>query len=308
MWVAAVTAVVLAAAVLAMSPTRAQAVASSVQLGTAADFGVLAGATVTNTGPTVVNGLNVGVSPGTAITGFFPTTPTGPGIVTPPGVLHSADAVAGQAKTDLNTAYNSAAGQTSPDAVYTDDPHDFGDQTLTPGLYKANVSAGITGTLTLDAQDNPDAVWVFQIGSSLTTASNSTVSFINGASPCNVYWQVGSSATLGTNSTFVGTILADTSITATTGATINGRLLADAGLRGDGAVTLDSNTIGLSGCGSATTGETTGATTGETTGTTTGATTGETTGATTGETTGATTGETTGATTGETTGATTGER
>lgn len=169
----------------------------------------------------MVNGLNVGVSPGTAITGFFPTTPTGPGIVTPPGTLHSADEVAGQAKTDLNTAYNSAAGQTSPTEEYNDDPHEFGGQTLTPGLYKADVSAGITDTLTLDAQGNPDAVWVFQIGSTLTTADNSTVSFINGASPCNVYWQVGSSATLGTNSTFVGTILADTSITATTGATIN---------------------------------------------------------------------------------------
>ncbi|MFG2655501.1 ice-binding family protein, partial [Streptomyces sp. NPDC048425] len=254
-WVAAVAAVVIAAAVLAMSPTRAQAEANPVGLGTAADFGVLAGSTVTNTGPTVVNGLNVGVSPGMAITGFFPAYPPPSGIVTPPGVQHAGDAEAAQAKADLTTAYNSAAGQTSPDAVYTDDPHEFGDQTLTPGLYKANVSAGITGTLTLDAQDNPDAVWVFQIGSTLTTADNSTVSFINGASPCNVYWQVGSSATLGTNSTFVGTILAHTSITATTGADINGRLLAGAGPSGNGAVTLDSNTIGLSGCESGSTGD-----------------------------------------------------
>ncbi|MFF1477243.1 ice-binding family protein [Streptomyces sp. NPDC058301] len=248
MWIAAVTAVVMAGAVLAVTPTRANAVATPVPLGTAASFGVLAGATVTNTGPTVVNGLNVGVSPGTAITGFL-TSDGGPGIVTPPGVLHSADAVAGQAKTDLSTAYNQAAGQTMTNAIYNDAPHEFGGQKLTPGLYKANSSAGITGTLTLDAQGNPNAVWVFQIGSTLTTASASSVSFINGASPCNVYWQIGSSATLGTNSSFVGTILADTSITATTGAIINGRLLADAGLRGDGAVTLDSNRIFLGPCG-----------------------------------------------------------
>ncbi|WP_405479615.1 ice-binding family protein [Streptomyces sp. NBC_00009] len=308
-WLAAVTAVVIAAAVLAMSPTRAQAVASPVGLGTAASFGVLAGSTVTNTGPTVVNGLNVGVSPKTAITGFQ-TSDGGPGRVTLPGVLHSADAVAGQAKADLNTAYNQAAGQTLTDAVYIT-PHEFGGQTLTPGLYKANSSARITDTLTLDARGNSNAVWVFQIGSTLTTASASSVSFINGASPCNVYWQVGSSATLGTNSTFVGTIMAHTSITATTGATINGRLLAGAGPSGDGAVTLDSNTIGLSDCGSGSPGETTGTTPGETTGTTpgetTGTTPGETTGTTPGETTGTTPGETTGTTPGETTGTTPGE-
>ncbi|MFD9460232.1 ice-binding family protein [Streptomyces sp. NPDC060027] len=256
-WIAAVTAVVIAAVVLAMTPTRANAVASPVPLGTAASFGVLAGATVTNTGPTVVNGLNVGVSPGTAITGFL-TSDGGPGTVTPPGTLHSADAVAAQAKIDLTTAYNQAAGQTLTDAIYNDAPHEFGGQTLTPGLYRANSSAGITGTLTLDAQGNSSAVWVFQIGSTLSTASASSVSFINGASPCNVYWQVGSSATLGTNSTFVGTILADTSITATTGATINGRLLADAGARGDGAVTLDTNRIFQGPCGTGGTGGTTG--------------------------------------------------
>ncbi|MFI9781015.1 ice-binding family protein, partial [Streptomyces sp. NPDC051956] len=291
-WLAAVTAVVMAAAVLAMSPTRAQAVADPVDLGTAADYGVLAGSTVTNTGPTVVNGLNVGVSPGSAITGFFPPTPPPSGIVTPPGAQHAGDAEAAQAKADLTTAYNSAAGQPDPDAVYGAN-HDFGGQVLLKGLYKTTSSAQITtGPLTLDAEGDPSAVWVFQIGSTLTTASASSVSFINGASPCNVYWQVGSSATLGTNSTFVGTILAHTSITATTGANINGRLLAGAGPSGNGAVTLDTNTIGLSGCGSATTGETTGTTPGETTGTTPG----ETTGTTPGETTGTTPGETTGTT------------
>ncbi|WP_328847078.1 ice-binding family protein [Streptomyces sp. NBC_00258] len=223
-------------------------------LGTAASYGVLGGATVTNTGPTIVNGLNVGVSPGPAITGFF-ASDGGPGIVTPPGALHTTDAHAAQAKEDTIAAYNQAAGQTQTDAVYNA-PHEYGGQTLTKGLYRAASSAAITGTLTLDAEGDPNAVWVFQIGSTLTTAAdNSTVSLVNGASPCNVYWQVGSSATLGTDTSFVGTILADTSISATTGATINGRLLADAGGRGDGAVTLDSNRIFQGSCG---TGGTTG--------------------------------------------------
>ena len=109
-WVAAVASVAIAAAVVAVTPTSANAIATPVPLGTAATYGVLGGATVTNTGPTVVNGLNVGVSPGPAITGFF-TSDGGPGTVTPPGVLHSADDVAAQAKADLTTAYNSAAGQ-----------------------------------------------------------------------------------------------------------------------------------------------------------------------------------------------------
>ncbi|MEU9917606.1 ice-binding family protein [Streptomyces sp. NPDC051001] len=243
-WIAAVTAVVIAAVVLALTPTRANAVATPVPIGTTlATYGVLGGATVTNTGPTVVEGLNVGVSPGSAITGF----PAG--IVTPPGTLHAADAHAGQAKVELTTAYNQAAGQSLDPVVYNDAPHEFGGQVLTPGLYRATSSAQITDTLTLDAQGNPNAVWVFQIGSTLTTAAeNSTVSLVNGASPCNVFWQVGSSATLGTNTSFVGTILASESISATTGATINGRLLADAGGTGNGAVTLDTNRIFLGPC------------------------------------------------------------
>ncbi|MFF1296962.1 MULTISPECIES: ice-binding family protein [unclassified Streptomyces] len=243
-WIAAVTAVVIAAVVLALTPTRANAIATPVPIGTTlATYGVLGGATVTNTGPTVVEGLNVGVSPGSAITGF----PAG--IVTPPGTLHAADAHAGQAKVELTTAYNQAAGQSLDPVVYNDAPHEFGGQVLTPGLYRATSSAQITDTLTLDAQGNPNAVWVFQIGSTLTTAAeNSTVSLVNGASPCNVFWQVGSSATLGTNTSFVGTILASESISATTGATINGRLLADAGGTGNGAVTLDTNRIFLGPC------------------------------------------------------------
>lgn len=275
-WVAAVTAVVIAAVVLALTPTRANAIATPVPIGTTlATYGVLGGATVTNTGPTVVEGLNVGVSPGSAITGFLP------GIVTPPGTLHRADAHAGLAKTQLTTAYNQAAGQSLDPVVYNDAPHEFGGQVLTPGLYRANSSAQITGTLTLDAQGNPNAVWVFQIGSTLTTAAeNSTVSLVNGASPCNVFWQVGSSATLGTNTSFVGTILASASISATTGATINGRLLADAGGTGNGAVTLDTNRIFLGPCaaggttgGLVTGGVIAGATSGGTTEGTTGSTT-----------------------------------
>jgi hypothetical protein len=256
-WVAAVTAVVIAAVVLALTPTRANAIATPVPIGTTlATYGVLGGATVTNTGPTVVEGLNVGVSPGTAIVGF-----TGPpaGTVTPPGTLHAADDHAGQAKIELTTAYNQAAGQSLNPVVYGDAPHEFGGQVLTPGLYRTTSSAQITDTLTLDAQGNPNAVWVFQIGSTLKTAAeNSTVSLVNGASPCNVFWQVGSSATLGTNTSFVGTILASESISATTGATINGRLLADAGGTGNGAVTLDTNRIFLGPCAAGGTGGTTG--------------------------------------------------
>nr|WSZ15758.1 ice-binding family protein [Streptomyces canus] len=273
-WIAAVAAVAIAAVVLALTPTPANAIATPVPIGTTlATYGVLGGATVTNTGPTVVEGLNVGVSPGTAITGF-----TGPpaGTVTPPGTLHAADAHAGQAKIELTTAYNQAAGQSLNPVVYNDAPHEFGGQVLTPGLYRANSSAGITGTLTLDAQGNSNAVWVFQIGSTLTTAAeNSTVSFVNGASPCNVFWQVGSSATLGTHTSFVGTILANTSISATTGATVNGRLLADAGGTGNGAVTLDTNRIFLGPCATGGTGGTTGGliTGGVIAGTTTGGTT-----------------------------------
>ncbi|MET7567473.1 ice-binding family protein [Streptomyces sp. NPDC005492] len=269
-WIAALTAVVIAAVVLAMTPTPASAVATPVPLGTATSFAVLAGSQVTNTGPSLITG-DLGVSPGTAITGFPP------GIVN--GAQHSADAVALQAKSDLVTAYNNAAGQ-APDVTYptAPDPVELGGRTLDPGVYKAPISAGITGTLTLDAHGDPNAVWVFQIGSTLTTASGSNVSLVNGASPCNVYWQIGSSATLGTNSTFVGTIMAQESITVTTGTTIAGRALARTG-----AVTLDNNTINRGTCATGTTGGTTGGlvTGGVIAGATTGGTTAGTTGSTT---------------------------
>jgi LPXTG-motif cell wall-anchored protein len=208
----------------------AGAIGVAVPLGTAESFAVLGGQSVTNTGPTVVWG-DVGVAPGAAITGFPP------GIFL--GTAHSADAVAFQAQADVVTAYNNAAGQ-APDALL---PPDAGGLTLVGGVYNASSSLGLTGTLTLDAQGDPDTVWVFQVGSTLTTASGSSVSLINGAQACNVFWQIGSSATLGTASTFVGTVLALTSITATTAATIDGRLLAR-----NGSVTLDTNTLTNSAC------------------------------------------------------------
>jgi hypothetical protein len=159
-----------------------------------------------------------------------------PGIVTD-GTIHSADAVAAQAQADLVAAYDTAAGE-SPQTAVTGE---LGGQTLPPGVYGNDTGAGtlgLTGTVTLDAQGDPNALFVFQAASTLTTASGSTVSLINGADPCNVYWQVGSSATLGTGSDFAGSILALTSITVTTGASVEGRVLAR-----NAAVTLDTNDI-----------------------------------------------------------------
>src|SRR6478735_1772767 len=198
--VGTLTAMGLVAGITAAPVASAASVQAPVGLGTATSFAVLAGAAVTNTGPSMISG-DLGVSPGTAVTGFPP------GLVSN-GTIHSADAVAAQAQADLTTAYNDAARRTPRDAV----PPDLGGLTLLPGVYNRATTMGLTGTVTLNAQGNPNAVFIFQAGSSLITASNSTVALINGASPCNVYWQVGSSATLGTNTTFVGTIMALTSI------------------------------------------------------------------------------------------------
>jgi len=201
-------------------------------LGTAQSFAVLGGSTVTNTGPTVITGANLGVSPGSAITGFPP------GIVTAPGTIHKADAVAKQAQSDVTTAYNVLAGQACGKTLATE----LGGLTLPAGVY-CQATSQLTGTLMLDAQGDPNAVFVFQVASTLITASNSSVLVINGGSACNVYWQVGSSATLGTNTAFVGNILALTSITVNTGATVAGRALAR-----NGAVTLDNNRFTPSAC------------------------------------------------------------
>ena len=222
-----VASVIFAALLHGPSTASAQAL-----LGTAQSFAVLGGSTVTNTGATTIIG-DLGVSPGSAVTGFPPGIVTG-------GTTHAADAVALQAQNDVTTAYNFLALQAvSSDLTGTD----LGGLTLVPGVYHFSSSAQLTGTLTLDAQGDANAVFIFQIGSTLTTASSSSVLLINGAQHCNVFWQVGSSATLGTGTAFVGNILALTSITLTTGASASGRALAR-----NGAVTLDDNAVAVAQC------------------------------------------------------------
>jgi hypothetical protein len=206
-------------------------------LGSACSFGILAGSTVTNvTGTATTVSGNVGVWPGSAVTGFGP-----PASIT--GVIDAGNAVAQTAQGDLTTAYNNAAGAAGG-AVLT---ADIGGQTLPPGVYRttsAQPSLGITGNLTLDGKGDPNAVWIFQVQTTLTTAAgNSKVILINGAQSQNVVWQIGSSATLGTTTVFTGTIMAQASVTATTGATLNGRALARTG-----GVTLDTNTVVVPPC------------------------------------------------------------
>ncbi len=188
-------------------------------------FSVLAGSTITNTGSTTVSG-DVGVSPGTAVTGFPPGTAT--------GTIHKADSAAAQAQAALTAGYMDAAGRSGGTSV----SGDLVGKTLTAGVYTSTSSLAESGDVTLDAQGNPAAVFIFQIGSTLTTGSGSHVILANGASACNVFWQVGSSATLGTNSIFKGNIMALTSITITTGVNLEGRALAR-----NGAVTLDTDVI-----------------------------------------------------------------
>ena len=209
--------------------------AAQPRLGTAGNYAVMAATAITNTGPTVVNG-NLAISPSgsSSVTGFLP------GVVT--GQMDMANANAVLAQTDLVTAYNDAAAEpTTVNLTGTD----LGGLTLTPGVYTFDSSAQLTGTLTLDGQGSTNAVFIFQMGSTLTTASASHVELINGAGGCAVFWQVGSSATLGTTTDFQGTIMAMTSITMTTGATIGvggagngGRALAR-----NAALTLDTNVV-----------------------------------------------------------------
>jgi len=202
-----------------------QAAQLPVNLGSASTFTVLGASTVTSTGPSVING-NVGISPGNAVTGFPPAVVVG-------GALHAADGPAATAQSDLTAAYIDASGRTVPVVV----AGDLGGLTLAPGLYKSTSSLGITGVLTLDGQGNSNSVFIFQIASALTTATSSQVVLIGGAQAANIFWQVGSSATLGTYSIFNGTIMAQASVSIATGAALNGRALARTG-----AVTLDSNT------------------------------------------------------------------
>lgn len=208
----------------------ASAVEATVGLGTAGSYVVLAGTTVTNTGPSTVQG-SLGVSPGSEVTGFPP------GVVSN-GSIHAADAEALNAQAAVTTAFNDAAGRSSTGAISAD----LAGMTLIPGVYTGGELA-LSGTLTLDGKGDPNAVFVFQAASTLVTGSSSKVSLTGGAAACNVFWQVGSSATIGTSSSFVGTVLALTSIAAKTDASIQGRLLAR-----NGAVTLESNTFSLPSC------------------------------------------------------------
>ncbi|MBC8001518.1 MAG: DUF3494 domain-containing protein, partial [Opitutaceae bacterium] len=200
---------------------------SPVVLREAGGFAVLAGSTITSINATTVNG-DLGLSPGSAVTGFPPGTVN--------GTLHVSDIAAGLAKAALTVAYNDAKGRTlAPISV----AGNLGGQTLAPGLYKSTGSLEVSsGDLTLDAQGDENAVFIFQIATTLSTTAGRQVTLIGGANAANIFWQVGTSATLGTTSVFKGTIMADQSITLNTGATLTGRALARIG-----GVTMDSNTI-----------------------------------------------------------------
>jgi ice-binding like protein len=213
---------------VALSCAQNASVGSGVALGAAETFAVLAASTVTNSGPTLVTG-DLGVSPGTAVTGFG----AGSGTVTG-GAIHQGDPAAAAAQLSLTVAYNDAAARAISGAV----PADIGGMIIPPGVWRAPVSLAITGNVTLDAQNNPNAVFIFQMASTLTASTNSTVTLINLANPCNVFWQVGSSATINATSIFNGNILAQASISVLTGTTVNGRLLARTG-----AVTLLSDIV-----------------------------------------------------------------
>jgi hypothetical protein len=224
--------IALAASAFVACPAAAQA--APVNLATAGSFVALGGSTVTNTGPSVLNG-DLGVSPGTSLVGFgLPATVN--------GATHANDAVAGQAQADLTTAYTVAAGQpVAPANVLTGT--NLGNRTLNAGAYRYASSAQLTGPLTLDAQGDPNAQFVFEIGSTLTTASASSVNLVNGASPCNVYWQVGSSATLDTTTAFQGNVMALTDISLNNAASVRGRLLAR-----NGQISLINNVLDSSPC------------------------------------------------------------
>ena len=203
--------------------------ASAVPLGEAGTFKILAGSTVTNTGPTTIAGGDLGLSPGSAVTGFPP------GTLIPPAVMHITDPIAAQAQLDLTTAYNYAAGLPGGAVL----PGDMSGLTFTPGLYKTSSTVMLSaGNVTLDAQGNANAVFIFQVGSTLTTLGSTQVILAGGAQAKNIFWQVGSAATLGTASVFQGTIMALQSITLDTGATLHGRALAR-----NAAVTMDTNTV-----------------------------------------------------------------
>lgn len=242
-WFAGALAMWVAVAVVILSGI-AEPVASAAQppvaLGTAAAYAVLAGSTVTNTGHSIISG-DLGVDPGAAVTGFPPGTVIH-------GTIHAADAEALQAQSNLTTAYLSAAGRTP----FIVDNTNLGGHTLVPGVYKATSGMALTGTVTLDAHGDANAVFIFQAASTLIVSSSSTVKLTGGANACNVFWQVTSSATLNTGDTFVGTIMALTSASLKTGASVDGRVLAR-----NGEVSLEDNTISVPTCAATTTTTTT---------------------------------------------------
>jgi len=207
---------ILSLGVIIAVPTVSMAAQPTVNLGSTSGFAVLAGSTITNTGTTIINGsvgADVGLYPGTVFSGRASVSPI--------GAVHLADAIAIKAKDDLVIAYDDAAGRTPVTRISSE----LGGTTLTPGTYdSADGTFQITGNLTLDAKGDPDGVFVFKTASTLITASGSNVNLINSARFCRTFWKVGSSATLGTNSHFVGHIFALASITATTGATVQGQL------------------------------------------------------------------------------------
>jgi LPXTG-motif cell wall-anchored protein len=217
-------------AIFVLTGRSASNAVGPVLLGNSTNFAVLAGSGITNTGATTVSGTaggDMGSSPTPAFTGEATVTTTGTKYL-------AAEAIVGGAKAALDTAYLDAAGRPSTSVIAAD----LGGQTLVGGVYSGASSVGLTGTLILDGANNADSVWIFQAGSTLTTASSSVVSLINGAQACNVFWQVGSSMTLGTGSNFVGHVFAQTTITDDGGSTVNGQLLAR-----DAAVNLNNTNI-----------------------------------------------------------------
>jgi LPXTG-motif cell wall-anchored protein len=232
----AVPVVIASVAALAITVGDASAsIVPTVNLATAGSYSVIGSTTVTNTGPSVLD-KSIALSPGTAVDGFPP------GIVLAPGSIQAANATSDQARADLTTAYLDAAGRS---VEFTQNNPDLTGTTLAPGVYAGLSKAplSLSGQMTLDGQNDPNAVFIFQTDSTLTTGPGSSILLINGASECNIFWQVGSSATIGTNSAFVGNILALTSVSVQTGATVQGRAMAR-----NAAVTLDSNVFTSTNC------------------------------------------------------------